>query len=319
AAGLRDGYEVANRLSFGLWDSPPDAELLKAAAAGQLSTREQVAKQAERMLADPRAHAKLRDFLHTWLKVDHPPDVAKDPKRFPGFGQDVVSDLRTSLDLFLDDVVWGTDSDFRQLLLCDSLPIHGRLAKFYGVPRKDGGPRTTEEDGLLTAVSVLQPSAFVLHPAAYVLSPAEDGAFRSVKLNPEERAGVLTHPYLMAAFSYTGATSPIHRGVFVARGVLGIALRPPPDAFTPLPEELHPTLTTRERVAMQTKATNCQSCHGVINPLGFTLERFDAVGRMRQTDNGRPVDATGLYQTPDGKTVKFTGAREFAKFLADSP
>src|SRR5262249_53578659 len=161
----------------------------------------------------------LRDFLHTWLKIDHAPDVAKDPKRFPGFGPDVVSDLRTSLDLFLDDVVWGKDSDFRQLLLSDSLQLNGRLANFYGVPRKDGGPRTTGEDALVAGVSVLQRSTFVLHPAAYILSRAEDGAFRSVKLNAEERAGVLTHPYLMAAFSYTGATSPIHRGVFVARGV----------------------------------------------------------------------------------------------------
>ena len=131
-----------------------------------------------------------------------------------------------------------------------------------------------------------------------------------MKLDPQQRAGVLTHPYLMAAFAHTTATSPIHRGVFLARGVLGVTLRPPPEAFMPLPESLHPDLTTRERVALQTKPASCQSCHGVINPLGFTLEHFDAVGRYRDQDNGKPIDATGDYQTRSGETVKFDGARD---------
>lgn len=282
AVGANDEYAVASRLSFGLWDSLPDDELLRAAAAGRLSTRAEVTKQAERMLADPRAKAKLRDFLHTWLKVDQPPDVAKDPKRFPGFGPEVVNDLRTSLDLFLDDVVWSDGSDFRRLLRDDGVYLNGRLAKFYG-PDLPG-----------------------------------DAPFRKVKLDAGERAGVLTHPYLLAAFAYTGSTSPIHRGVFVARGVLGIGLRPPPEAFTPLAEDLHPTLTTRERVLLQTKPAACQSCHGVVNPLGFTLEKFDAVGRFRTQDNGRPVDASGQYQTRDGKVVQFKGVRDLADFLAAS-
>src|SRR5439155_21611092 len=94
-------------------------------------------------------------------------------------------------------------------------------------------------------------------------------------------ARILSHIYLMATFSYTGTTSPLHRGVFLSRNVLGVPLRPPPEAFTPLPAELHPELTTRERVALQTKPQQCQSCHEVINPLGFTLENFDAVGRYR--------------------------------------
>jgi hypothetical protein len=112
-----DPYDVASRISFGLWDSLPDQPLLDAAAAGQLATREQVAQQAERMLADLRARAKLRAFFVQWLKVDRLPDIAKDPERFPGFTPEVVSDLRTSLDLLLEDVVWGESSDFRQLLL----------------------------------------------------------------------------------------------------------------------------------------------------------------------------------------------------------
>jgi hypothetical protein len=280
--GGPDGYDVASRLSFALWDSLPDKELLDAAAAGKLSERDQVMKQAERLLADRRASTRTRAFLLRWLKLDQPPDMAKDPRRFPGFDTAIVSDLRTSLELSLEDVIKSDKADFRQLLLSEDLYLNGRLAKFYGVNL-----------------------------------PA-DAPFQKVALDPGERAGVLTHPYLMAAFSYTGSTSPIHRGVFVARGVLGLSLRPPPEAFTPLAENLHPNLTTRERVELQTRPAACVSCHGVINPLGFTLERFDAVGRFRDKENGKPVDATGTYKTRAGQTVKLAGVRELAKFLADS-
>lgn len=295
--GGLNAHDTAARLSFALWDSIPDAELLTAAAKGELTTREQVARQAERMLADPRAKAKLREFLLTWLKVEPPPDLAKDPKRFAGFDEAVAADLRTSLELFLDDVLWG-DGDFRMLLLSDELYFNGRLAKFYGAdfpapPRVKGwfGEYTPE---------------------------AADTPFQKVKLNPDQRAGVLTHPYLMSAFAYTAETSPIHRGVFLARGVLGLGMRPPPEAVSPLPPTLHPNLTTRERVALQTKPAACITCHGVINPLGFTLEHFDAVGRYREKDAGKPVDDDGSYQTRDGKVVKFDGVRDLAKFLAGS-
>jgi Protein of unknown function (DUF1592)/Protein of unknown function (DUF1588)/PA14 domain/Protein of unknown function (DUF1595) len=280
--GGPDAYDTASRLSFGLWDAPPDKELLDAAAAGKLANHEQVAAQAERMLADERAHAKLRAFFHQWLRIDPAPDLAKDAERFPGFDLAVVADLRTSLDLFLEEAAWTGDSDFRRLLLADDLYLNGRLAKFYGADL-----------------------------------PA-DAAFQKVKLNPKERAGVLTHPYLLAAFAHTAATSPIHRGVLIARGVLGVTLRPPPEAFTPLAESAHPDLTTRARVALQTKGESCQSCHSVINPLGFTLEHFDPVGRYRDQDNGRPIDSTGSYQTRTGETRKFAGARDLAEFLAGS-
>ena len=99
---------MASRLSFGLWDSLPDQPLLDAAAAGQLGTREQVVRQAERMVGDLRARSKLREFFLQWLKVDQVPDIAKDPKRYPQFNEAIASDLRTSLDLFLEDVI-GSD------------------------------------------------------------------------------------------------------------------------------------------------------------------------------------------------------------------
>jgi cytochrome c553 len=281
--GGPDAYDVAARLSFGLWDSLPDKDLLAAAAAGKLATRDQVAAQAERMLADPRAKAKFRDFLFTWLKVETAPDLSKAPNRFPGFDPSVAADLRTSLDLFLDDIIWSESSDFRQLLLSDSLFLNGRLAKFYGAN----------------------------------LPP--DAPFEKVPRGRKERAGVLTQPYLLATFAYTTTSSPIHRGVFLARNVLGQSLRPPPEAFTPLAPDLMPELTTRERVALQTKPQACQGCHHMINPLGFTLENFDAVGRFRDAENGKPIDASGGYQTRSGAIVKFGGVRDLAEFLAASP
>lgn len=275
-----DGYAVASRLSFALWDSLPDRELLDAAAGGRLASREEVARQAERMIDDPRTRAKLRGFLHHWLDLDRARELSKDEERFPDFDQKVVSDLRTSLDLFLDDVLWNEGGDFRRLLLSRDLYLNGRLAEYYG---------------------------FDL--------PADAG-FRKVRSDEPERAGVLSHPYLMASFAYSDVSSPIHRGVFLVRNVLGRGLRPPPEAFTPVAPDLHPDLTTRERVAMQTRPEACQACHGMINPLGFALERFDAVGRPRKEENGKRIDASGWYEQASGTTENFDGARELAEYLA---
>jgi cytochrome c553 len=277
-----DPYNVAARLSFGLWDSLPDEELLKAAAAGELSRREQIAKQAERMLADARTRGKLREFFVQWLRIDQAPEMAKDPARFPEFNAATASDLRTSLELFVEDVVWSEKSDFRELLKADWLYLNGRLAQLY---RPDLPP---------------------------------DAPFIKMETLPGERAGVLTHPYMMAGFAYTATSSPIHRGVFVARSVLGRSLRPPPEAVSPLPVELHANLTTRERIALQTKGEACQTCHSMINPLGFTLENFDAVGRFRGEEAGKSIDTSGGYRTRNGEWVKFGGVRDLASFLADS-
>ncbi len=278
-----DGYAVAARLSYTLWDSLPDAELAKAAAAGQLKTPEQVRTQAERMAADPKAKVKLAGFVRHWLHVDHDPDISKSAKKYPAFDPAVVTDLRTSLGLFTADVLDGPDADFRTLLTSEEVYLNARLAKLYGVPAPAGG------------------------------------GFAKVKLDPGKRAGVLTHPYILSAFAYTAESSPIHRGVFLARGILGLTLKPPQEAFTPLAADLHPTLTTRQRVALQTQGAACQTCHAVINPLGFTLEQFDAIGRIRGVDNGKPVDATGGYLTRAGEGKTFADARGLAAYLADSP
>lgn len=277
-----DGYDVASRLAFTLWDAPPDAPLLEAAKSGKLADRAEVRRQAERMVTDLRAKAKVREFLLRWLRVDPAPDLAKDPAKFPGLTPEAMADLRSSLEMTLDGIVWGERSDYRDLLTSESLFLNGRLAKLYGVD----------------------------------LPP--DAPFTKVTPEPRERSGVLTHPYLMAAFSYTATTSPIHRGVFISRSLLGRTLRPPPEAVAPLAPDLHPGLTTRERTAIQTSPTACLTCHGMINPLGFALEGFDPIGRYRTEERGRPIDATGSYQTRTEGTAVFAGARDLGAFLAES-
>jgi hypothetical protein len=279
----RDPYNVAARLSFGLWDTLPDPDLLKAAAAGALTTREQVTQQAQRLAADPRAWNKLREFLLIWLKVDQVPDVVKNRTKFPDFDATVASDLRTSLELFLENNAWGEQADYRNLMTTSDQYLNGRLASLYGVPL-----------------------------------PA-DAPFQKVTLDPSERSGLLTHPYLLSRFAYLDTSSPIHRGVLIARNLLGRTLRPPPAAFAPLSPDLHPNMTTRQRVAMQTRPAPCNTCHDMINPLGFTLERFDAIGRLRQLENGQPIDATGIYLARNGKKVTFTGAKDLGLYLANSP
>ncbi len=281
-SGSPDPFDVASRLSFGLWDSLPDQPLWEAAASGRLATVDQVADHARRMASDLRARSKLREFFLQWLRVDMGAEVAKDPKLFPGFDEAVISDLRTSLELFLDEIIGSESADFRELLRARYLYLNGRLARFYGAKL-----------------------------------PA-DAPFQKVERGPRERAGVLTHPYLMASFAYTASSSPIHRGVFLSRSLLGRPLRPPPEAVAPLAADLHPSLTTRQRVELQTKPESCQSCHAMINHLGFALEHYDAIGRYRDAEKGRPIDATGSYETRAGDWVEFDGVDGLAAFLADS-
>lgn len=277
-----DDDSAASRLSLTLWDSIPDDALLKAAAAGQLRTREQIAEQARRMTSDHRFENKLREFFVQWLKIDQPHELRKDKTQFPNFNDVVATDLRTSLDLFLENVLDDQQLDFRRLLSADFLYLNARLAPLYGAP------------------------------------PPADELFHKFKVDPHERAGLLTHPYMMAVFADAKTSSPIRRGVFLSRSVLGRTLRPPPEAVTPVTPELHPDLTTRERTILQTGAQTCQTCHGLINPLGFTLERFDALGRIRERDRERPIDATGKYESRSGETVQFNGSSDLAAFLVGS-
>ncbi len=274
-------FNVASRMSFGLWNSVPDQELFEAAKTGRLDSPAQLNLQAARMLNDPRATQKLREFVMTWLQVDAEHDLSKDLTKFPGFDRTTIDDMRSSLELFVNDVIESEDADFRDLMSDSNVYLNQRLAKLFEVSLNDSN------------------------------------GFHKYDFDSEQRAGVLTHPYLLAQFAYESESSPIHRGVFLARNVLGIMLRPPPEAFTPLSPELHAELTTRERVSLQTQPAACMSCHQMINPLGFAFENFDAVGKFREQDRGKPIDTRSMFKSGD-QSVEIKNGKQLAKFVLNN-
>lgn len=273
---------TATRLALHLWDSLPDAALLEAAQKGELHTPDQVRSHATRMMNDPRAKAKLREFFHQWLSIEEAAEINKDRKAYPDFDEALVADLRTSLEAFVDEVVWSEKSDYRQLLLADHLVLNPRLAKFFGAA-----------------------------------APAED-KFEPVKFDPAQRAGIFTHPYLLAAFAHQKSTSPIKRGVFLTRNIMGRFLKPPPMAIPFADEKFDPSLTTREKVTELTKNANCMTCHATINPLGFSLENYDAVGRWRTTEENKPINPVTEYTTAEGEVIQLHGARDLARHAAEN-
>lgn len=278
---------AANRLALTLFDSlPADEWLTRMAAENRLQNANEIRGAAQRMVNDFRTQGKTHEFLYEWLNLSHLGDIVKNADRFPGFKDEIAADQKASLDAFLNEVVWSEASDFRQLFLASWSYTTPRLTEFYG------DEWTPAED---------TPSDFA----------------RTADL-PARRVGFLNHPYLMSGLAYQDSTSPIHRGVFLTRSILGRSLRPPKEAFTPLSPTLHPDLTTRQRVELQTSPDGCRACHTKINGLGFTLENFDAVGRFREREGDKPLDTAGHYTTRDGKSVTFRGASELAEFLADS-
>jgi mono/diheme cytochrome c family protein len=280
--GRTDGFAVASRLALALWDSIPDRALMKAVADGKFSTRDEVRAYAERMVRDERTKAKLHDFFHHWLDLEHAEGTSKDPKAFPGFNTEVIADLRESLLRFIDSVVWSETSDYRELLKADYLLLNERLGKFYG--------RNVKGD-----------------------------EFQRVAFDPKQRAGVVTHPYLLASLAYSRQTSPIHRGVFLTRNIVGMALKPPKMAVTFDESHFDPKLTMREKITELTRNNACMSCHSVINPLGFSLENFDAIGRWRTKDNNKPVNPVGEFSDDEGQKVRLSGPRDIVNYVADNP
>ncbi len=188
-----DGYAVASRLALAVWGGLPDELLLQAAVKGELTTQEQVQAQAQRMSRDERARAKLTGFFHRWLELERAEHVSKDAERFPEFDPLMFDNLRTSLDLFIHEAVFSERSDYRELLSADYLYLNDRLARVYGIARQD----------------------------------ANDTNFVKVQVTDQQRSGVITHPFLLTAFAYHDSTSPIHRGVFLTRNIVGRALNPP--------------------------------------------------------------------------------------------
>jgi mono/diheme cytochrome c family protein len=277
-----DPWARATKLALAMWDSLPDQRLREAAAKDELADDGQILSQARRMLGDARSRVKLAGFFEHWLELDERPEIAKDTERYPEFDSDLAADLRTSLTLFVDEIVWSEASDYRQLLLADYLYLNDNLAALYGSE-----------------------------------SPA-NGVFEKVSLAEEQRTGIITHPYLLSALAYHDNTSPIHRGVFLSRNIAGLPLRPPPEATEFIDSHFSPDLTMREKVTEMTKSASCMACHATINPLGFSLEHFDAIGRWRDKESGRPIDAASVLETDYGDRIEITGPAEVAAFAAES-
>lgn len=277
-----DDYDIASSLALTLWDSLPDRRLTQAAAAGKLHTPEQIRSEARRMITDPRTKTKLHGFFHHWLELERAEGTSKDPKIFPDFTPELLADLRESLWRFIDETVWSEKSDYRQLLQADHILMNERLGKFYG------------------------------HPVS-----GDD--FQPVSFDPKQRAGLITHPYMLASLAYTKHSSPIHRGVFLTRNIVGMSLKPPMKAVIFEDSHFNPALTMREKITELTRSGSCMSCHRLINPLGFTLENFDAVGRWRTKDNQKPVNSVSEFSTHEGKTIRLSGPRDIVNYVAANP
>ncbi|MEO1614532.1 MAG: DUF1588 domain-containing protein [Planctomycetota bacterium] len=289
---------ISSSLALTLYDSLPSDQWLLSYSAkswyriGEKGLENRIRQAATRMSDDPRLEAKAMEMFFEWLHVDPTAEIAKNPETFEGFDVQLTLDLRRSLERSLQEVFWSDESDYRQLFRQTWNWTNPNLAHFYGdmFALKD-----SKSDDASSIVSLV---------------PGQPA--------PEKVFGVLAHPLVMSHLSYYDTTSPIHRGVFLIRRVLGRTLRPPNVAFSPLNPELHPDLTTRERVELQTNEAMCQVCHQKINGLGFSLENFDSVGRYRDVEQGKPIDASGGYVTRAGDEVEFTSPAELAAFLAEN-
>ncbi|MBC8069768.1 MAG: DUF1592 domain-containing protein [Deltaproteobacteria bacterium] len=276
------GYEIATRLSYLLWNSTPDDALLDAAEAGELDDADGIAEHARRLLDDPRAHDPVADFHAQWLHVDEYLDVAKDPTLFPDWDLELGDAMQQESRRFIERVVFEQAGGFTELMTSPSTVVDTRLAAIYGVQ--------VEGDG-----------------------------FEAVELDPSERAGILTQVGFLASRAYADTTSPIHRGVFVQRALLCAELpEPPPDIDPSLPPLEGEIRTTRDAVTVHTSPDECAGCHTLINLPGFALEGYDAIGRVRDQDNGWPVDAA-VTMTLDDAPVEIDGGVELAAAIAASP
>jgi hypothetical protein len=277
------GYEVASRLSYLLWQSMPDDVLFEAAADGTLDTPEGVLAEAKRMLEDPRAGDGLMEFFRQWLEFDRITSVEKDPRLFPNFDRSLLVSMRDELEWLLADHVFVEGRDFRDVFSTRRARVDAALARIYGVD---------------------------------LFAPDEDG-YAEVKLDPRQRAGILTRAALLAVKARPHESDPIHRGLFVRQRMLCDVLPPPPPGLAIVPPDPDPDLTTRERFAAHSDVDGCRSCHALIDPPGFAFEHYDAIGAWRETENGRPIDASGeLVSAMD--LGRFTDAVDLSEQMRQS-
>ncbi|MXY17829.1 MAG: DUF1592 domain-containing protein [Acidobacteria bacterium] len=259
--------ELASRLSFFLWSSVPDDELLAAAARGQLRNPGMLEQQVRRMLADSRATTLVDGFAGQWLQVRNIRTVYPDPGEFPHFDDNLREALLEETRLFIDSQI-REDRGVPELLSADYTFLNERLARHYGVPNVYGS------------------------------------RFRRVPLNGGDRGGLLGHGSILTVTSYPNRTSPVLRGKWLLENILGTPPAPPPPEVPSLPErgEGGGHATVRERLEAHRNNPACAACHASIDPLGFTLERFDATGARRTLDEGAVIDASGTL--PGGTTIE---------------
>lgn len=274
-----DGFELASRLSFFLWNGPPDDALLDAAARGDLDTKDGVRAEAVRLLAAPQAERALVAFFDEHFKLDRLEGLTKDaatfPQLTPTLGASMRAELRHAFERVLEEGV-----DLRTLFDGRETRVNAELARIYGLG--------VEADGFVP----------VTH--------AEGGA----------RAGILTTAGFLALNAHASATSPTLRGRFIRQSLLCQEIPPPPpgvDTTIPEAQAHEERQTLRQRLeTLHHENPTCAGCHLRMDPLGFALESFDAIGAYRTTDNGLPVDPRGEL---DGKTFK--SARELSTILRD--
>ena len=276
-----NSWEVASKLSYMLWNTMPDEELLQAAEDGKLTDPAGILQQAERLLADERAHAMVKNFHAQLYQFDHYHDLYKDPGFYPNFPATAGDDMRREAEMFIDDVVFS-GGGLRELLTSTFTYVNADLAKLYGLEGNFG-------------------SEFV-----------------RVDLDPSERAGLLTRLGFLATNSTPREQNTIHRGVFVNLRVLCTDLPAPPNNVPGLPSA-DAFKTNRERVEAHTGEGTCAaSCHQtLINPPGYALEHYDATGAFQSDEKGNPINASASYQL-DGKVATFDGGIELSETLANS-
>jgi mono/diheme cytochrome c family protein len=260
------GLELASRLSFFLWSSLPDEELLSAAEQGLLSDTAGIDKQARRMLADWRAASLVDNFAEQWLLLRNLENVRPDREEFPNFDDNLRQAFREETRLFVGSVL-GEDRSVLDLLTANYTFVNERLAKHYGIPNIYGSH------------------------------------FRRVTLDGEARRGLLGEGSILTVTSYPNRTSPVLRGKWILENILGTPPAPPPPNVPALKEDRHGAAATSVRGRLEAHRSDpaCASCHRVMDPLGFALEHFDAVGQWRSREAGHPIDASG--ELADGTAI----------------
>ncbi len=250
-------YEVASELSYLFIGSKPDPELMQAADANALSTPAQVEAQARRLLASPRAHANVVKFLEQWFLVSDSTALLKDASLFPDFASTQRVAMDASTTRFVDSAMWEGDGSVKTLLSSPFAFVNSSLAPVYGVADPGMGDTLVKTD-----------------------------------VSSVHRAGMLTSPLLLALQAKDNETAPIRRGKFVLTRMFCQSLPPPPPNVKIVLPAPDPNLTTRERFTAHS-ANPCATCHSVMDPIGFGLEEYDAIGAHRTVENGRPVDSGG--------------------------